>query len=129
MVRVSSPAKLRPWSELTAKMVMGVVPGLVTKLGLFLGQTRFPQCKMVREPGFVPGTAGLVPAANTRALPKGQLDQNIYVYVPLPCLSSIPKKTIALQQLIPTQHQENNGNCNRLIRGFQVKTAPIITLD
>ena len=24
MVRVSSPAKLRPWSELTAKMVMGV---------------------------------------------------------------------------------------------------------
>ena len=28
MVRVS-PAKLRPWSELTAKMVMGVVPGLV----------------------------------------------------------------------------------------------------
>ena len=30
MVRVSSPVKLRPWSELTAKMVMGVVPGLVT---------------------------------------------------------------------------------------------------
>ena len=30
MVRVSSPTKLRPWSELTAKMVMGVVPGLVT---------------------------------------------------------------------------------------------------
>ena len=30
MVRVSLPAKLRPWSELTAKMVMGVVPGLVT---------------------------------------------------------------------------------------------------
>ena len=29
MVRVSSPAKLRPWSELTAKMVMGVVPELV----------------------------------------------------------------------------------------------------
>ena len=29
MVRVSSPAKLRPWPELTAKMVMGVVPGLV----------------------------------------------------------------------------------------------------
>ena len=28
MVRVSS-AKLRPWSELTAKMVMGVVPGLL----------------------------------------------------------------------------------------------------
>ena len=26
---VSSLAKLRPWSELTAKMVMGVVPGLV----------------------------------------------------------------------------------------------------
>ena len=39
MVRVSSPAKLRPWSELTAKMVMGVVPGLVIlenpKLKLF----------------------------------------------------------------------------------------------
>ena len=31
MVRVSSPAKLRPWSELTAKTVMGVVPGLVTQ--------------------------------------------------------------------------------------------------
>ena len=31
MVRVSSPAKLRPWSESTAKMVMGVVPGLVSK--------------------------------------------------------------------------------------------------
>ena len=29
MVRVSSPAKLRPWSGFTAKMVMGVVPGLV----------------------------------------------------------------------------------------------------
>ena len=29
MARVSSPAKLRPWSELTARMVMGVVPGLV----------------------------------------------------------------------------------------------------
>ena len=29
MVRVSSPAKLRPWSELIAKMVMGVVPGLL----------------------------------------------------------------------------------------------------
>ena len=29
MVRVSFPTKLRPWSELTAKMVMGVVPGLV----------------------------------------------------------------------------------------------------
>ena len=29
MVRVSPPAKLRPWSELTAKMVVGVVPGLV----------------------------------------------------------------------------------------------------
>ena len=25
MVQVSSPAKLRPWSELNAKMVMGVV--------------------------------------------------------------------------------------------------------
>ena len=35
MVRASSPAKLRPWSELTAKMVMGVVPGLVTS-----GQTQ-----------------------------------------------------------------------------------------
>ena len=33
MVRVSSPAKLRPWSELIAKMVMGVVPGLVNFSG------------------------------------------------------------------------------------------------
>ena len=32
MVRASSPAKLRPWSELTAKMVMGVAPGLVNGL-------------------------------------------------------------------------------------------------
>ena len=32
MVRVSSPAKLRPWSELIAKMVMGVVPGLVKQV-------------------------------------------------------------------------------------------------
>ena len=31
MVRVSSLAKLRPWSELTAKMAMGVVPRLVRK--------------------------------------------------------------------------------------------------
>ena len=31
MVRVSSPAKLRPWSKLTAKMV-GVAPGLVNCL-------------------------------------------------------------------------------------------------
>ena len=29
MVRVSSLAKLRPWSGLTAKMAMGVVPGFV----------------------------------------------------------------------------------------------------
>ena len=36
MVRVSSPAKLRPWSELTAKMVMGVVPGLVIQEFLIL---------------------------------------------------------------------------------------------
>ena len=31
MDRVSSPARLRPWSELTAKMVMGVVPGALTR--------------------------------------------------------------------------------------------------
>ena len=37
MVRVSSPAKLRPWSELTAKMVMGVVPGLVISGGRKVG--------------------------------------------------------------------------------------------
>ena len=36
MVRVSSPVKLRPWSELTAKMVMGVVPGLVINFGIAL---------------------------------------------------------------------------------------------
>ena len=30
MVQVSSPAKLGPWSELTAKMAMGVVPALVS---------------------------------------------------------------------------------------------------
>ena len=45
MVRVSSPAKLRPYSEyseLTAKMVMGVVPGLV--------KTRqWVQCKSLRN--------------------------------------------------------------------------------
>ena len=32
MVRVPPPAKLRPWSELTAKMVMGAVLGLVSNL-------------------------------------------------------------------------------------------------
>ena len=32
MVQVASPAKLRPWSELIAKMVMGVVPGLVNNV-------------------------------------------------------------------------------------------------
>ena len=31
MVRVPFPAKLRSWSELTAQMVMGVVPGLLKK--------------------------------------------------------------------------------------------------
>ena len=31
MVQVSSLVKLRPWSELTAKMVLEVVPGLVKK--------------------------------------------------------------------------------------------------
>ena len=36
MVRVSSPAKLRPWSELTAKLVMGVVPGLVSHIKMML---------------------------------------------------------------------------------------------
>ena len=41
MVRVSSPAKLRPWSELTAIMVMGVVPGLVIN-GLNEFQTQTP---------------------------------------------------------------------------------------
>ena len=34
MVRVSSPAKLRPGSELIANMVMGVVPGLVIVIHL-----------------------------------------------------------------------------------------------
>ena len=40
MVRVSSAAKLRPWSELTAKMVMGVVPWLVTIASAKLGVVR-----------------------------------------------------------------------------------------
>ena len=35
MVRIRSPAKLGPWSELTAKMVMGVVTGLVTVTSRF----------------------------------------------------------------------------------------------
>ena len=38
MVRVSSPAKLRPCSESTAKMVMGVVPGLVADKDLEIGR-------------------------------------------------------------------------------------------
>ena len=38
MVRLSSPAKLRPWSEFTAKMVMGVVPGLVNHSLRGIGQ-------------------------------------------------------------------------------------------
>ena len=43
MVRVSSPAKLRPWSELSAKMVMGVVV-----LGwLFSGTKNEPKPKLL----------------------------------------------------------------------------------
>ena len=42
MVRVSSPAKLRPWSEVTAKMVMGVVPGLVKTGNRTVAQLRHP---------------------------------------------------------------------------------------
>ena len=41
MVRVSSPAKLRPWSEFTAKMVMGVVPVLVNRT---FSPRRIAQC-------------------------------------------------------------------------------------
>ena len=48
MVRVSSPAKLRPWSELTAKMVMGVAPGLVNR-GQKSRQTFFLY-KVFRQP-------------------------------------------------------------------------------
>ena len=40
MVRVSSPAKLRPWSELIAKMVMGVAPGLVKSICTIRFQTQ-----------------------------------------------------------------------------------------
>ena len=36
MVRVSSPPKLRPWSDLAAKMVMGVIPGFYPKKTLFV---------------------------------------------------------------------------------------------
>ena len=45
MVRVSSPAKLRPWSELTAKMVMGVVPGLVTVSFHWINDLGLPFCR------------------------------------------------------------------------------------
>ena len=41
MVRVSSPAKLRPWSGLTTKMVMGVVPGLVKNLLFLMSDVKF----------------------------------------------------------------------------------------
>ena len=46
MVRVSSPAKLRPWSELTAKMVMGVVLGW----SVLVHRVLFPEVrKLLRE--------------------------------------------------------------------------------
>ena len=53
MVRVSSPAKLRPWSKFTAKMVLGVVPGLVKiraaeNRGLLLIQTLFFKLRLWR---------------------------------------------------------------------------------
>ena len=41
---------------------------------------------------------------------------------------SCKRKGVALQQLIPTQRREKNCNCNRKIRGFQGRTAPILTL-
>ena len=44
MVLVSSLAKLRPWSELIAKMVMGVVPGLVKEVGETLIRTEGRGC-------------------------------------------------------------------------------------
>ena len=50
MVRVSSPAKLRPWSELTAKMVMGVVPGLVRNFSLEPGLPKEPSELKTRSP-------------------------------------------------------------------------------
>ena len=57
MVRVSSPAKLRPWSELTAKMVMGVVPGLAT-----MPWKRFSRNVPTPQPGQPPkGSRGNVP--------------------------------------------------------------------
>ena len=53
MVRVSSPAKLRPWSELTAKMVMGVVPGLVNDFekngNNFLSSGQFSLQKLISQ--------------------------------------------------------------------------------
>ena len=58
MVRVSSPAKLRPWSELTAKMVMGVVPGLVKKGKDNHQKTRI--FRLFRAPGIL-GKGGTTP--------------------------------------------------------------------
>ena len=55
MVRVSSPAKLRPWSELTAKMVMGVVPGLVT-FWAALTKVYVPCAEPKEHKHFRPGT-------------------------------------------------------------------------
>ena len=49
MVRVSFPAKLRPWSELTAKMVMGVVPGLVI---IFSRETK-KTARIRKKEGFI----------------------------------------------------------------------------
>ena len=53
MVRVSSLAKLRPWSELTAKMVMGVVPGLVILCLHFQGNTPWVAPACADCPGFL----------------------------------------------------------------------------
>ena len=63
MVRVSSLAKLRPWSELTAKVVKGVVPGLVIFLLLLFGQgfaNQIAQKKSV-DPRFGAAFQGPVP--------------------------------------------------------------------
>ena len=61
MVRVSSPAKLRPWSELTTKMVMGVVPGLVT---YGAAQKHYIRRKKPED-----GVPGMFPVGSVRPIP------------------------------------------------------------
>ena len=68
MVRVSSPAKLRPWSELTAKMVMRVVPGVVS---FFFPETGEAEDSRLSFPATGPPDPGRVSEGSLKGSLKG----------------------------------------------------------